>query len=97
MGPGRRFGMGYFFRPLRDRERDRDGFRGTFAPFSLASLRPIAIACLRLFTRPPEPLFNVPRFRRRMADATRFDAALPYFFAMKTSAFCLQTTCCVDC
>ncbi len=27
------------------------GFRGTLAPFALASLRPMAIACLRLVTR----------------------------------------------
>jgi hypothetical protein len=34
---------------------------------------------LRLLTFPPEPLFSVPFFRRRMADSTRFDAAFPYF------------------
>src|SRR5678815_3092252 len=41
------------------------GFRGTFAPFFLASERPIAMACFRLRTlppRPPGPLFSVPRF-----------------------------------
>jgi hypothetical protein len=70
--------------PLRDelrlREEVRDDFReGTLAPFSRASLSPIAIACFRLFTRPPEPLFSVPFFRRRIADSTLFDAALPYF------------------
>ena len=58
----------------------RDDFRlGTLAPFSRASLSPIAIACLRLVTFLPEPLFNVPRFRRRIVDSTFFDAALPYF------------------
>jgi hypothetical protein len=57
-----------------------DDFRdGTFAPFERASLRPIAIACLRLFTLPPDPLLSVPFFRRRIADSTLFDAALPYF------------------
>jgi hypothetical protein len=57
----------------------RDDFReGTFAPFFRASLRPIAIACLRLFTVRPEPLFSEPRFRRRIADSTLFDAFLPY-------------------
>jgi hypothetical protein len=45
----------------------------------------MAIACLRLLTRPPDPLFNVPRFRRRIADSTFFDADRPYF-AMHTSA-----------
>jgi hypothetical protein len=52
---------------------------GTFPPFFRASLKPIAIACLRLFTVRPDPLFSVPFLRRRIADATRFDAALPYF------------------
>jgi hypothetical protein len=55
--------------------------RGTFAPFSLASESPIAIACLRLFTvppLPPRPLLGVPFFRRRIALSTRFDAAFPY-------------------
>jgi hypothetical protein len=60
----------------------RDFLRfGTFAPFFRASERPIAIACFRLFTfppRPPGPERSVPRFFRRMALATRFDAAAPY-------------------
>jgi hypothetical protein len=57
-------------------------FRGTFAPFFRASDRPMAIACLRLFTVPPFPplpLLSVPRFRRRMALSTRLLAAFPYF------------------
>jgi hypothetical protein len=54
------------------------------APFSLASLKPMAIACLRLLTVRPEPLLSVPRLRRRIADFTRFDAPLPYF-AIDTS------------
>jgi hypothetical protein len=53
-------------------------FLGTFAPFFLASLRPMAIACFRLFTFRPDPLFNVPFFRRRIADSTRFEADFPY-------------------
>lgn len=52
---------------------------GTFPPFFLASDRPIAIACLRLFTLRPEPLFSVPRFRRRIALSTVCPAFLPYF------------------
>jgi hypothetical protein len=32
----------------------------------------------------PEPLFNVPLFRRRIADFTVLEAALPYF-AMQAS------------
>jgi hypothetical protein len=52
---------------------------GTFAPFSLASLSPMATACLRLVTRRPELLSSVPFFRRRIADATVFEADFPYF------------------
>ena len=68
----------------------RDPFRedlrlGTLAPFSRASLSPIAIACFRLVTFRPEPLFNVPRFRRRIVDSTFFDADLPYFAIRKAS------------
>jgi hypothetical protein len=49
------------------------------APFFLASERPIAIACLRLFTvLPLLPDFRVPFLRRLIALATRFDADLPY-------------------
>src|SRR5262249_8886359 len=44
---------------------------GTFAPFLRASERPIAMACFRLVTlRPLRPLLSVPRFLRRIADAT---------------------------
>jgi hypothetical protein len=60
-------------RDLRPRD-ERDRFDGTFAPFLRASLRPIAIACLRLRTRPPEPERNVPRFRLRIALSTLDDA-----------------------
>jgi hypothetical protein len=64
---------------LRFRERFRDDFReGTFAPLRRASLRPIAIACLRLLTLRPDPLFNVPLLRRRIAELTFLDAAFPY-------------------
>jgi hypothetical protein len=57
-----------------------DFFRGTFAPFSRASDRPIAIACLRLVTFfPLRPLLSVPFFFRRIADSTRLPAAFPYF------------------
>jgi hypothetical protein len=41
----------------------------------------MAIACFRLFTRPPFPRFperSVPRFLRRMALRTVLAAALPY-------------------
>jgi hypothetical protein len=52
---------------------------GTFAPLLRASLRPIAIACLRLVTFRPELLLSVPFFRRRIVDSTFSDAARPYF------------------
>jgi hypothetical protein len=73
----------------------REDFRdGTFAPFSRASLSPIAIACLRLVTLRPDPLFSVPFFFRCIADLTVFDADFPYF-AILTSNFLhrLQTVC----
>ena len=44
---------------------------GTCAPDRLASERPIAMACLRLFTFLPErPLRRVPRFRSCIACLT---------------------------
>jgi len=58
---------------------DEERRAGTLAPFSRASLKPIAIACLRLLTVRPDPLFRLPFFRRRIADATRFEAERPYF------------------
>lgn len=79
--------LAYLFLLARLREvlAERDDFRdGTFAPFFRASLSPMAMACLRLFTFWPEPLFSVPFFLRRMVDSTFFDADLPYF-AMCTS------------
>jgi hypothetical protein len=60
---------------LRDAPADRRrGAGGTSAPFARASFKPIAIACLRLRTRPPDPLRRLPRLRRRIAEATVFDA-----------------------
>jgi len=44
--------------------------RGTFSPFSLASLNPMASACLRLVTLRPPRVLRVPRLRRRMALPT---------------------------
>lgn len=55
--------------------------RGTLAPFFRASDKPMAMACLRLFTRPPFPPLpdrSVPRFRLRMALATVLLAPLLY-------------------
>jgi len=54
---------------------------GTFAPLARASLSPIAIACLRLFTLPPlppRPLRSVPAFRFFIALRTERPAPAPY-------------------
>jgi hypothetical protein len=69
----------YRFLAMRLLERLEAAFRGAFAPFSRASLSPMAMACFRLFTVRPEPLFRVPFFRRCMADFTVLDAFFPYF------------------
>lgn len=54
------------------------GGGGILAPFSLASDRPIAIACFLLLTAAPLPDFNVPFFFRRMALSTDLPAAFEY-------------------
>lgn len=63
------------------RSRQLDLFRGTLAPFFRASERPMAMACFRLLTLPPFPLFpdlSVPVFFRCIALFTDFPAARPY-------------------
>jgi len=52
---------------------------GVFSPFSLASLMPIASACLRLVTFRPPRVLSVPCLRRRIALATVELAFLLYF------------------
>ena len=44
----------------------------------------MAIACLRLRTGAPDPLLSVPDLRRRIAEATVFDAA-DFLFAIAAS------------
>lgn len=59
-----------------------DFFFGTLAPFLRASERPMAMACLRLFTVPPLPPFpdfKEPFFFRWRALLTDLLADLPYF------------------
>src|ERR1051326_190535 len=57
-----------------------DFFFGTLAPDFRASDKPIAIACLRLFTFLPErPLLSFPLFFSCIARSTFSDAFLPYF------------------
>src|SRR6185295_6581309 len=54
--------------------------RGTLPPARRASLRPIAIACLRLVTFLPErPDRSVPRLRSCIARSTFWLAFFPYF------------------
>jgi hypothetical protein len=61
-------------------------FLGTFPPARRASLRPMAIACLRLVTFFPErPDLSVPRFRSCIARSTFSDAFSPYFGIFTTS------------
>jgi hypothetical protein len=61
-----------------------DDFRlGTLPPALRASDRPIAMACLRLFTVLPErPLFRVPRLRSCIAFFTFSPAFFPYLDAI---------------
>jgi hypothetical protein len=64
---------------LRPVDFDDDFFGGTFAPALRASDRPIAIACLRLFTFLPErPLRSSPVLRSCIASRTDDCAFLPY-------------------
>jgi hypothetical protein len=64
---------------LRPVDFDDDFFEGTFAPALRASDRPIAIACLRLFTSLPErPLRSSPVLRSCIASRTDDCAFLPY-------------------
>jgi hypothetical protein len=73
-----------FREPLRVRPPPDDRRDGTLAPLRRDSFRPIAIACFRLRTVRPDPLFRVPRLRRRIVERTFFDADFPYF-AMESS------------
>lgn len=53
---------------------------GTLSPSRRASERPIATACLRLFTfLPLRPDLSVPRLYSRMTFLTFLEAAFPYF------------------
>lgn len=52
---------------------------GTLAPFLRASDKPMAMACLRLFTVRPLPLLSFPRFFLCMAFSTFFPADFEYF------------------
>lgn len=69
-----------------------DFLRGTFAPFLRASERPMAIACLRLFTVPPfppRPDLRVPLFSRCIALFTLLPAAFPYLRPLEDFRFAI--------
>jgi len=72
-------------RPVLDLRPELDFFlrAGTLPPARRASDRPIAMACLRLLTFWPEPLFSVPRLRSRIARATFCLDFAPYRVAMR--------------
>src|SRR5690348_4196141 len=60
---------------------------GTFLPLRRASERPMAIACLRLFTfLPLRPLRSLPDLRFFIALRTSLPADFEYFRAIKTSS-----------
>ena len=64
--------------------RDDDFFAGTLPPSRRASDKPIAIACLRLFTfLPDRPLLSVPCLRSCIAFSTFDCAFLPYRAMMR--------------
>lgn len=58
---------------------DADFLAGTFAPASLASDKPIAMACFLLVTFCPELLLSVPALRSCMVFSTLSCAFLEYF------------------
>jgi len=61
-------------------------FLGTLAPSALASERPMAMACFRLFTfLPDRPLFNVPALRFFIARPTLAEAFFEYLRAILVS------------
>src|ERR1700753_2251786 len=74
-------------------------FFGTRLPFLRALERPIAIACLRLFTLPPlppRPLLAVPFLYRRISLSTsRFElrAYLVFFFFFAAMVILPKMTC----
>lgn len=57
---------------------DAPFFDGTFAPFSLASESPIAMACLREVTFLPLPLRSCPSFISCITSSTFLPAPLEY-------------------
>src|SRR4051812_6073570 len=60
---------------------------GTFLPSLRASDRPMAMACLRLFTLRPLPDLSLPRLNLCISRSTSLDALFEYFRAMRFSQF----------
>jgi hypothetical protein len=78
-----------FLEDVRDEE---DFFAGTFAPARRACDRPIAIACLRLFTLLPDfPLRSVPFLRSCIAFLTFDCAFFPYLAMIAGSSIGIQS------
>lgn len=63
-------------------------FDGTFAPASLASLMPIAMACLRLVTLSPELDFNLPSLYSLITSWILFSAFLEYLAMIRLGLVC---------
>ena len=61
------------------------GGAGNFTPARRAFERPIAIACLRDLTLPPDPLFSVPRLNSCIVRSIFSDVFFPYLCAMLVS------------
>ena len=73
---------------------DEDFLRGTLPPAFRACDKPIAIACLRLFTfLPDRPLLSLPRFRSCIAFSTFSDA---FFSYLAIAAFLLVEQCTIE-
>lgn len=80
----RKYGKKYLWFPcLKNLLYRSTGTGGTFFPFLRAFDKPIAIACLRLFTsRPLRPLCALPRLYACISFSTSFDAPLEYLLAI---------------
>src|SRR5262249_15573155 len=73
----------YFLLRLRELFLREPFFGATFLPLPRASDKPIAIACLRLFTvLPLRPLLSVPRLRLCIALFTSWEALFDVLRAM---------------
>jgi hypothetical protein len=66
------------------------GLEGTRLPSRRASESPIAMACLRLLTRPPRPplpLIKLPRLNLCISRSTSFEAPREYLLAILNAPY----------